>query len=110
MISNSDRIKLAIGLILSAMPCVQAGNTRSHISSLYRDFELPVSAFISFLISIYPIFYALPILVLAAWFVPKWQNRRGITALNVGISIFLLGFLYGLILWWPFMSADPAFV
>ena len=108
MNTKTDKIKFAIGLMLSAMPCFQVGSSTSHFAALYKDFEIPVSAFTSFLMAAYPVFYVLPILVLAAWFMPRWQIHRGMAALAVGISVFLLGFLYGVALWWPIMSAEPA--
>jgi hypothetical protein len=105
---KADRIKLAIGLVLSVLPCLQISSSTSYFSALYKSFELPVSDSTHFLMSIYPAFYALPLLVFAAWFMPKWRARRGAAALSTGIIVFLLGVLYGVALWWPIMSAPSA--
>ena len=105
MSTKADLAKLAIGLIISVTPSIQIKSTVHNFSTIYKDWGIPPSAFTQFLLTLYPFFYLLPILVIAAWFIPKWHNRRGTVALNIGISIFLLGLLFGIALWWPVMNA-----
>ena len=82
-----SRLFLALGLVLSASSGLLIFEVVPSFQEFFHSVGIELPQVTIWLLRFYPIFLALPLLVLAVWFVWPTPGQRGLASLIAGVAI-----------------------